>query len=440
MSLDDIVNVTISKETATVSRVGFGTPMIMSNEADSVFADGERARIYTSIAGVTTDGFATGGVTVAAATRFFAQSPKVRQIVVGRRENLTTMSIVCTVANVFNSTKYICTVNGEDFGFTSDTDATDLEIAAGIVGAINGGAEPVTATDNVDGTFDIDADNAGEIFTLVLNRDQITQDDQTPEAGIVADLTAIRTALTGNDDWYVVVSDSHATLELEALALHIETLLKFFPMSSADDDIPAGTAGNLALTLQTADYARSECQYHENPHTFPEASWSGAVLPKDPGSVTWKFKNLPGVAVSTLTPTEIGNLKDANCNYYIRDAGNNYMTEGYTPSGEFCDVTRFIDWLTQRMKENVFLALINADKVSYDDPGIGIITNEVWGVLRQGQSQNGLAEDPPPTVTAPDAVDVSSADRAVRLLSDVEFTGRLAGAVHAVDIFGRVTV
>jgi hypothetical protein len=440
MSLDDIVSVTISTETATVSRVGFGTPMILSNEADSVFDDGERARIYTSVAGMTTDGFSSSGTTVLAATAFFSQNPKVSQVVVGRRENLTDMNVVCTVANVYNSTLYRVTINGTNFDFTSDATATDLEIAAGLVAAINLGTEPVTATDNLDGTFDLDADNAGEIFTLVVDRDQITQDDQTPDAGIVADVTAVRTALTGNDDWYVIVTDSHATLETTALAAHIETLQKFFVASSADDDILGAGSSDLASTLSAASYDRTSLIYHESPHISPESAWAGSLLPLDPGSATWKFKTLTGIAFSTFTPTEKASLKGKNCNYYIQDAGLSYTTEGYAASGEFNDIIRGVDWTTQRLKENIFAKLVNASKVAFTDPGIGVITNEVWGVLRQGISNNLFAADPEPTVTAPDAADVGTADKAARLLPDVEFTATFAGAIHKVEIQGRITV
>lgn len=439
MSLDDLVTMTITLETATVSRVGFGTPMILSCEADTVLADGILAATYTTVAGMTAAGFSATGTTVAAATAFFAQSPKVASVIVGRRTNVPTQKIICEVANVYNSTEYLCEINGTDFSFTSDATATNLEIATGIVALITAGAEPVTATDNADGTFDLDADVAGEIFTLLLNRDQITQDDQTVDGGIVTDVAAIRAGITGSDDWYVIVTDSHATLETVALAAHIETLDKFFVVSSADDDIPAGTAGNLQLVLQTADYARTSSIHHTKPHTSPESSWSGAMLPGDPGSGTWKFKNLPGIDVETYTPTEITALKAQNGNYYIRAAGNNYMTEGYSASGEYNDVTRFVDWFSQRAQENIYLAMINADKISYTDPGIGIITNELWRVIREGQSKNGIAEDPAPTVTAPDAIDVSSADRAVRTLDDVVFTFRLAGAIHSVAVTGRVT-
>jgi hypothetical protein len=438
MSLNDIVSVTISKLTATVSRVGFGTPMILSNEADGVFGGGIYAQTYTSVAGLTTAGFSATGTTVAAATAFFAQSPKVASVIVGRRTNVVTQTIDLTPI-AFNSTLYTVTINGTAFTFTSDATATVAEITLGLVTAINLGTEPVTATDNTT-DLELAADVAGEIFTLVVDRSLITQDDVTAEAGIVADLTAVRTNITGSDDWYCLVLDSHGTLEIAAMAAHIETLEKFFVASSADDDIPADTAGNLALTLQAADYARTSLMFHTKPHTFPEAAWSGSLLPGDPGSATWKFKSLTGVAFDTFTPTEIAALIAAACNYYIRDAGNNYTTEGVTSSGEFNDVTRGIDWMTQRMKENIFAALINADKISFTDAGIGVITNEIWAVLREGQTNNLFALDPEPTVTADKAVDISSANKATRTLPDVEFTVTLAGAIHSVEISGVVTV
>ena len=41
---------------------------------------------------------------------------------------------------------YTITINGTDFDYTSDADATTAEIAAGLVAAINAGDEPVTAS------------------------------------------------------------------------------------------------------------------------------------------------------------------------------------------------------------------------------------------------------------------------------------------------------
>lgn len=68
-----------------------------------------------------------------------------------------------------NTTKYTVTINGTDFDYTSDADATVAEITAGLTGVINAGAEPVTATDN---STDLDVvGDGGVLFTLDLDDD-----------------------------------------------------------------------------------------------------------------------------------------------------------------------------------------------------------------------------------------------------------------------------
>ena len=68
-----------------------------------------------------------------------------------------------TVVTVANSTEYTVTINGTDFKYTSDADATSDEIVSGLISAINGGNEPVTASG--DTTVVITANNAGTAFT-----------------------------------------------------------------------------------------------------------------------------------------------------------------------------------------------------------------------------------------------------------------------------------
>ena len=53
MSLTDIVDVTITAQTAAPSRVGFGVPLVMAYHTHFV----ERVRNYTGLAGMIADGF-----------------------------------------------------------------------------------------------------------------------------------------------------------------------------------------------------------------------------------------------------------------------------------------------------------------------------------------------------------------------------------------------
>ncbi len=70
--------------------------------------------------------------------------------------------LVSVAVTADDSQLYTVTINGTDFEFTSDASATTAEITAGLVAAIEGGSEPVTAvgTDTpftIESTIDGDA-------------------------------------------------------------------------------------------------------------------------------------------------------------------------------------------------------------------------------------------------------------------------------------------
>jgi hypothetical protein len=444
MSLSDIVNVQISKQTASVARTGFGVPLIMSSEAKFLASFAAVvAKEYTEISQLATDGFLTGGVTTAIATAIFSQNPKVDKVIIGKRTLSAAQRINLTVALVRNTQLYRITINGVDVDFTSDASATIAEIVAGLVTAINASSvnTVVTATDVASTTIQIDTDTAGVIFSLsITDRALLNQQNITLDPGVVTDLNTIRTDPTGNDTWYTVVLDNPGKPEILALAAAIEAIPRLFGATSGDSDILTGSSSDVASTLQDSAYARTFLIYHPAPYEAAAAAWAGKVLPLDPGSSTWKFKTLAGVPVYTLTPTERTNALTKNANIYERIAGNNITGEGVTSSGEFIDITQFIDFITARLMENIFFRLVNANKIPYTDAGIAIIENEVRGVMQLGISVGGFAADPAPVVTVPRAADVSSVDKANRLLPDVKFTAVLAGAIHKIEVNGIVTV
>lgn len=79
-SLDDVVNITVTRKTQSVSRAGFGTPLILANH--SVFAD--RAKTYSSLDGLASAGFATDSEVYLAATALLSGTNQVESFVVGR--------------------------------------------------------------------------------------------------------------------------------------------------------------------------------------------------------------------------------------------------------------------------------------------------------------------------------------------------------------------
>jgi len=459
MSLQDIVDVQISKETATVSRVGFGVPLILTYHTK----DASRVLEFTDAPSMLVAGggpFASTDMAYILANAAFSQNPRPSKVIIGRRVHPTIRTVTITPRSgtiagetyPLNNTAYTVTINGTAFTFTTDATATVAEITAGLTALINGGTENVLATDNTTSITIAKAATPGGIatagvpFTIAQNRSLMEIDDITPAAAggtLASEIAAIRDI---NDDWYGICGDWWGTIEITAVAAAVEGLSKLHIAASPDDNIyDNAVTDDIGSDLQTAAYARTALYHHITPETGIASAVLGKNLPKDPGSITWKFKTLNGIATVTYTATEKSTLVNKNVERYITVAGVNITCDGKTSSGEFIDVTRFVDWLTVRLQENVFFRLANLDKVPYTDQGVGVIENEVRGTLNLGISVGGLAADPEPTVTVPSAIvgstkGVSANDKANRLLPDVNFTAVLAGAIHSLEINGKVTV
>lgn len=82
--------------------------------------------------------------------------------------------------------------------------------------------------------------------------------------------------------------------------------------------------------------------------------------------------------------------------------------------------------------------LVNTRKIGYTAAGVAAVEASVRQTLAEGVQVGGLAADPEPVVTVPNVLSLSSAQRASRVLPNVEFTARLAGAIRAINISGTV--
>ena len=434
------VSVSITKETATVSRVGFGTPAVLTYHTRFP----ELFRLYGSLTEMTDDGFAVTDIAYKMCAAMFAQSPRPASIIVGRRGTAPTRDVKLTPKTpLLASTAYPITINAETFTYTTDATPTAAEITAGLTALIDAGGENVNATDN---TTDLDIESAdapggtptaGVPFLIEFDPSQFTFNDNTADAGLAAELTALKGA---TEDWYGLVVDDWGAAGIAALATAIESSStpKIYSAESQDSDIIVTGTADIASTLQTAALDRTFLTYTVVTDPSKAACWLGKQLPTTPGSTTWKFKTLATAAADTLTTGEIAFADAKSCNTYTEVGGINITAEGVMASGEFIDVTRFVDWLTARVQENVFRALAVNDKIPYTDSGIQAIVSEIEGVLRQGVFNGGLNGDEDLTVTAPLAADVDANDRASRLLPDITFIATLAGAIHKVVIAGKV--
>lgn len=283
---------------------------------------------------------------------------------------------------------------------------------------------------------------AEKAFSQVLSPQQIGVGYST-FADIAADLAAIQQV---SDIWYGLSLTNHTDAVILAAAAYIETQEKIYICESAESAILTSATSDILSQLKALEYSRTALVYSSDATQGPSAGWLGGQLPQTPGSSTWKFKQLVGITPDTLTQTQRNNVigipgqPAKNGNIYETVGGVNITEEGWMVSGQFIDITVGVDWLKSTMQENVFALLVQAPKVPYTDQGVGIIINAIKQTLQQGVA-NGLIDGSSPIiVSAPQVLDVPLADRQNRLLPDVTFSCRFAGAIHFVQIQGTVSV
>lgn len=427
MNLDTIIKVNITRQTKNVTRAGFGTGLFLA--AAVIFA--EPTRTYDSYDSLEADSALLPASVLTFGAKYFGQDLSPTALVIGKRTTKIAQVETHTVtANTDGS--YSITLNGVEFEFVASGN-TITEIRDGLLAAINGGSEPVTAASVSTNQLTLTADVAGNSFTSVLSAG-ISKVLTTANNGAKEDLAA---AQASNDDWYALAIESRNADDIMNLASVIEAQRKIFAACSEDAAIKTSSTTDVGAMLEARSYSRTFLLYSTDQENFPEGAWLGNRLPTDPGSSTWKFKTLAGIVTDEPTASEETYLKEKNVNYYVSVAGVDITVEGKMAIGEFIDVIHFVDWLQARMQERIYSTLVNAEKIPFTDGGIAIIENDVRAQLQQGIDVGGLDSF---TVTVPKRSQTDSADRAARILKGIKFNGVLAGAIHFVEIQGNVTV
>jgi hypothetical protein len=358
------------------------------------------------------------------------------------------LNALIEITQIIPGAQYFVTVNGTQLTYVAPFDVqTNEQIAAGLVAVINAGSQPVSATDNLDGTFYLSSTNSST-FILSIQASSMAAiyglliQPYTASQAIGLDLTAI---YNSSSNWYAFIYTERTSADVLAAAAWAQAQTVIFGTASEDTNIINETLADdttsIAYLIFAAGYTRTFCMYHQDAnHDYPEVAWMARVLPLDPGSETWKFKNLASISASNLTTTQSANAFSKNCNTYQFIGGVAITRNGTVGSGEWIDTIRGIDWLTATIQEFVYSLLVNNNKVPYTDTGAAMVQSEVSRALTFGVNRNFLSNNPAPVVTVPLVSTVSNVDKAARLLPSVNFTATLAGAIQAVTINGNVSL
>ncbi len=445
-NLDRIVNVQVSLRTTAITERSFSDLLIVGTHTLSA----GRVLVVTDASELLDLGLTSASALYKAAAAVFKQIPAINRLYIGKRQ-LDTVTVNVTAAA--EATYTINVLHRDSAGAVQTAPATYLgqdldtttDIATGLATAVNALSVGVTAT-GTGASVEIDNDVAGADLGVTVDGNLAIVEQESTEA-IPEALAAIKRE---NQDWYGVALTSHTEADVLAAAEWAEANESMFFTSSAQATILDGAvSSDIGSQLKTKQYFRTATWYHLHDDEYLETAVAGHCFTYYPGGETWANKRLAGISTDPLSEGQSIACDAKNVNTFEPFRNFAITQYGKVAAGEWIDVIRFRDWLVEQIKVNVVSAIINADgKIPYTDAGIQIITNAMRVPLDLGVTRSGIAPEeldergrviPSYTISAPLAANVPTNDKANRVLRDVKFTARLAGAIHTAEIKGSLT-
>lgn len=253
-----------------------------------------------------------------------------------------------------------------------------------------------------------------------------------------------------NTTWYGICDAEHVDARAVEIATWVEAHEKLFVTVLSDvtnTSDPLTDTTSVGYQLMNGNYFRTAWWYHSDPLQFPDVGISSRMFTKYPGQETWANQRLNGVTSLALNESIAQNVFGKNGNTFEPFRNISITQNGKVAGGEWIDVIRFRDWLCEEIKVRIFQQLID-NRIPYTDPGIAIIRTRLQEALDMGVTRGGIAPIevnaegdyiPSYTIQVPLAATISPNQKATRVLQDVYFTARIAGAIHVVEIQGTLT-
>lgn len=439
-----IVTVTITKSTRTVSQQAFGLAAILgpSNRIGS-----DLFRIYTDPADMLTDGFLLSDPEYIHAVSLKSQAIKPSSWIIGKNTVSVAQVNTFQVNTLTSGHVYVFTLNGTIITYTAgggDTQQSILTALLAAIGVAFPSNPPVTGAVVGTGpgaTLTLTSSVAGVGISYTAVDSFLTMVQTIANHSIVQDIVTLQAGLLPEQQFYGLLVTSKTKGDILQIAAYVETQLMVYLSGSVDADYLTTSTTDVASTLKAFAYNRTMTLYSAQALTkAPDAGWMGYMLPTQPGVGTWAEKTLVGVIADNLTATQISNALGKNGNVYVPMGGAGILLEGKAASGEYFDVTIFLDWLASTMQSRVFAVITDPGnlKIPYTNGGISQIEAPIASTLQDGQDNQGLV--PGWSISSPDANSVPQADRANRVLNGITWDAQLAGAIHKVNIQGNVSV
>lgn len=447
MSIQNIVNVQISRQTSTPSRAGFGTGAFITQ--DSVFNG--RTKIYASAAEVNSDDLAGADLKAAAAAYFGQSLAPTKLTAIKRKADVNQISVMVFDADFVADNSITSAVDGADLTpvvFTTDQATTLAAVAAELAGDASITSATVTGTREITVTF---ADTTAHTLSVGVTggasqpTGTVTTTTYPDTDGTLTE--TLTDAVDSDNDWYALTCYSRNVADVEEVSDWVQGQGSnnpkiYFAQASQADILDGALSTDIASVLQAKANFRTSVWYHATDSEYLDAGVIGGQLPTAAGSITWAYKTVSGVAADTLTDGQKSAADDKACNTYTTEASVNITEEGKLSDSpfEWIDVIRGVDWIQVNMTADLYELLVKLPKIPYDSKGLGLVKGTIQNRLLLAVNQGILTGDTAPTVNVPDLSTIPAADRANRVLNNVTFTGVLAGAIQKINVLGTVTL
>lgn len=260
-----------------------------------------------------------------------------------------------------------------------------------------------------------------------------------------------------NPEFYCVTVEASARDDIALvgpIALWAESNQRaFFNVSNDIDCLAIAVTTDIMTALKTAGYDRTYTQYSSVATEYPDTgvfailattSYRGTNTLK-----TLKFKNVVGITAENIDAGSLASLHDKNGNVLYETASIRMLDNGKTAGGSWIDEVIGTDALAEEIRVRVFgLLSRTSSKVPYNEKGMGLIEAEVEGALLQyvtnGFLSTAITVDgdllPAYVISHTPVILASVVDKSARIAPDVEFTARLAGAIHEITVAGVLTL
>jgi hypothetical protein len=492
LSVSRVVDVQVNFSPQAIPTARFDTLLIMGDSG--VVDTGEAIREYNTINDVATD-FTTTAPEYQAALLFFSQVPQPSTCYIGAWANTATKGRL--TGGLLTSLQMLMsnwtTVTNGGFSVSIDGVATPVQVsglnfsaaanlnavASTIQAALRTAASAPTLTFTWNGTqflcqsgtngptssvgfFGVPTGGGTDISAQLM---MTSATAIRSVAGIATETPVAAVVRVDGRGWYAVTfAASRVLTDIEHMAIsaYIEAASDKHMYGITTNEqtcLDPANVTDIGSQAMLADYMRTVIQWSlYSPHAI--CSFFGRALTVNfEGSnttLTMKFKVEPGATPEVLSGSNATTLAAKRINVYIQyNNGAAITQEGVMSGRAYFDEMHGLDWLSNRIQNDLFNVLYTSPKIPQTNPGVHVLVTTCDASLAQGV-QNGLIA--PGVWNAPgfgelhqgdtlhngfytfaNNVDTQSqADRESRIAPLIQIATKLAGAIHFVDVLINV--